>query len=277
METKRKGQSSARVLTECSIMIALSAVLSIVKLFEMPYGGSITLASMMPIALIAYRYGAKCGIATAAAASLLQMLLGVKNFSYFTTWQSLIAIALLDYIVAFTVFGLAGIFRKKIKKQSTALICGVALASLIRYACHVVSGATVWAGLSIPTEAALIYSLSYNATYMIPESVILVLCTAYITSAIDFTTSTPTRVRSESIDMRASYCYIGAGACAIGALIADVIIVFAKLQNPDSGELDFAGLSSVNWLAVAIVTACAALAAAILVLVAKYGKKRETK
>lgn len=274
---KFKSSGAIRAMTECSIMIALSTVLSILKLAELPYGGSITVASMLPIVIAVFRHGGKWGFGTALVYSVIQMLLGLKNFSYFTTAASFITLAVLDYIVAFSVFALAGVFKKIIKRQNLAVLAGVLLASLLRYACHVISGATVWAGLSIPTEAALIYSLSYNATYMIPESVILVLCTAYITSAIDFTTSTPTRVRSESIDMRASYCYIGAGACAIGALIADVIIVFAKLQNPDSGELDFAGLSSVNWLAVAIVTACAALVAAILVLVAKYGKKKESK
>ena len=86
----RKRQT--RILTECSIMIALSTVLSVIKLFEMPYGGSITLASMLPIVIIAHRYGAKHGFASALVTSLIQALLGMKNFSYFTTPLSLVAL-----------------------------------------------------------------------------------------------------------------------------------------------------------------------------------------
>ena len=67
-------KTNVLMLTECSIMVALSAVLSIIPLFEMPYGGSITLASFLPIVIIAYRHGIKCGIATAGAASIVQML-----------------------------------------------------------------------------------------------------------------------------------------------------------------------------------------------------------
>ena len=126
------------ILTECSIMVALSAVLSVIPLFEMPYGGSITLASFLPIVIIAYRHGIKYGILSAGVSSIVQMLFGLKNFSYFTTWQSLVALALLDYVVAFTVFGLAGIFRKKIKQQSAAMVTGAALASVVRYLCHVI-------------------------------------------------------------------------------------------------------------------------------------------
>ena len=261
-------------LTECSIMIALSAVLSVVPLFEMPYGGSITLASFLPIVIIAYRHGIKCGLATAGASSLVQMLFGMKNFSYFSTWQSLVTLALLDYVVAFTVFGLAGIFRNKIKQQSAAMVTGAALASVIRYLCHVISGATVWAGLSIPTEAALLYSFSYNATYMIPESIILVLSAAYIGAALDFRGKLPTRMRSEKLDTVSSLCFISAGLVILGALIADTVLVFSKLQNYESGEFMITSLADVSWLTVLIVTASCAIVAAALVAAAKIRAKK---
>ena len=145
---KSKTKRGLLTLTECSLMIALSTVLSVFPLFEMPYGGSITLASFVPIVIAAYRHGAKYGLGTAAAASLMQMLLGMKNFSYFTTWQSIVAIALFDYVIAFTIFGLAGCFRRMLKNQSLAVVTGALFASVIRYICHVISGATVWAGIS---------------------------------------------------------------------------------------------------------------------------------
>lgn len=270
MNTKQK--SGILVLTECSIMIALATVLSIVKIFEMPYGGSITLASMLPIVIVAYRHGVLIGSGSALATSTIQILLGLKNFSYFTSWQSIVALAVFDYLLAFTVFGLVGIFRGKIKNQSVAMATGALIASIIRYACHVISGATIWAGLSIPTEAALVYSLSYNATYMIPETVVLVLSAAYIGASLDFSKRVPKRIHTERAPI-ASYCYIGAGLCVLAALITDTVLVFSKLQNADSGELAMSGIGEVNWIAFAIVTAVALAATAALILVGKFKEK----
>lgn len=268
-----KAKNNVRVLTECSIMIALSTVLSVIKLFEMPYGGSITLASMLPIAVIAHRHNIKYAVGSALVASVIQLLLGLKNFSYFTTPESLIALGVFDYILAFGVFGLVGICKKWIKSQSLAATLGITLASALRYLCHVISGATIWAGLSIPTEAAMVYSLSYNATYMVPETIILVLTGAYLTSSLDFTQKTPKRLRSETVDSLSALCLSGAGLAVLAALITDTVLVFSKLQNYDSGEFMIMGLAEVNWLAVGIVTAVALAVAAALILFAKIKKK----
>ena len=111
-------------LVECAIMIALATVLSMVKLAELPYGGSITIASMLPIAIIAYRRGMGWGLGSAFVYAVIQQLLGLNSLSYVTTWQSVVAVILLDYIVAFTVVGFAGIFRNAIKSQAAALTLG---------------------------------------------------------------------------------------------------------------------------------------------------------
>ena len=256
-------------LTECSLMIALSAVLSVFPLFEMPYGGSITLASFLPIVIAAYRHGAKYGLGTAAAASLVQMLLGMKNFSYFTTWQSIVAIALFDYVIAFTVFGLAGCFRKLLKNQSLSVVTGALFASVIRYICHVISGATVWAGLSIPTEAALGYSISYNATYMIPESIILLLTAGYITSALDFRGRELRRIKSDKTDALTYWSVLASGLILLAALIADTVLIFSKLQSYDSGEFMITALADVNWIAVIMITAASLAVAVALILIAR--------
>ncbi len=272
---KAKQKNSVRILTECSIMIALSAVLSILKLFEMPYGGSITLASMLPIAVIAHRYGPKYGAGTALVASVIQLLLGLKNFSYFTSPESLIALGVFDYILAFGVFGLVGIFKGKIKNQSVAAVVGVFFASLLRYLCHVISGATVWAGLSIPTEAATLYSLSYNATYMIPETIILILTTAYLTAALDFTKPEIVRLKKEELDRVSAYLYAGAGLSVLVALIVDTVLVFSALQNAESGEFMIMGLRDVDWMLVIIITAISLIAAAILLLIQKLRSRNK--
>ena len=270
-----KSKRGLLTLVECSLMIALATVLSVFPIFEMPYGGSITLASFLPIVVIAYRHGAKVGLGAAAVASVLQMLLGLKNFSYFTTWQSLVALAVFDYVIAFTVFGLSGVFKKVLKRQNLAMVTGALLASVCRYICHVISGATVWAGLSIPTEAALGYSLSYNATYMIPETVILVLATAYLASALDFGGGELRRLKSERTDAVSYWLILSAGLVALAALVTDTVLVFSKLQNADSGEFAITALADVSWIAVAIITASAALIAAALILAAKLRESKK--
>ncbi len=258
-------KTNTRVLTECSIMIALSTVLSIVKLLDLPYGGSVTLASMLPIAIIAYRHGVKYGFISAVSVSLIQMLLGMKNFSYFTTWQSFVVLALFDYVLAFGIFGIVGIFKKSIKKQSTSIAVGVLTASVLRYIFHIISGATIWAGLSIPTEAALIYSISYNATYMVPETIILTLLAVYLASMLDLSAPVPVRIHTERIDSASVWMSLCAGIAVVVGLIADIVLIFSKLQNAESGEFDITLLSDVNWIAVIIVTAVSAITAAILI------------
>ena len=76
-------KNNIQKMTECSVMIALATVLSFFKLAEMPYGGSITVASMLPIVIAVYRNGGRWGLGTALVASAIQLLLGLKNFSYF--------------------------------------------------------------------------------------------------------------------------------------------------------------------------------------------------
>lgn len=268
MKSKQKNQrADLFVLAECSIMIALSTVLSIFKIFEMPYGGSITIASMLPIALVAYRHGAKIGLGTAFTAAIMQMLLGLKNFSYFTTLTSFIALAVFDYLLAFGIFGLAGIFRRHIKEQNLSLALGVLFATVIRYVFHVISGATVWAGLSIPTEAALVYSISYNATYMIPECIIHTLVAIYLGSALDFTKRIPTRKINEKLDTVSVYLYAGSGLAALAGLIADTVLVFSKLQDP-SGEFVITNIVAVNFTAIAIISVAAVAVAIVLSLIA---------
>lgn len=273
MQTKAKN--TLTVLTECSIMIALATVLSIIKLFELPYGGSITVASMLPLVIVSYRHGTAVGLGAALAASALQLLLGLNNLSYFTTWYSILAIILLDYIVAFTVFGLCGIFKKAVKRQSTSMLIGALLASVLRYICHVISGATVWAGLSIPTGAALLYSFGYNATYMIPETIVLLLAVFYLGSSLDLTKKIPTPKVREKLNTGATVLVVLAGLSALIGLAVDTVLVFSKLQNPESGEFMITGLSDVNWVVLLTVTAASFAIAVILGFIAKKITKSE--
>ena len=263
-------------MTECSIMIALSTVLSLIKLAELPYGGSITIASMLPIVIAVYRHGGLWGFGCALVNSFIQMLLGLNNFSYFTTWQSVVALAIFDYVLAFAVFALSGIFKKAIKNQAISMALGALLACILRYACHVISGATIWAGLSIPTEAALIYSFSYNATYMLPETIVLILCTLYIGSVIDFSRKTPTRIAT-TFDKVEAYLYTGAGLSVLAGLIVIIANVFPTLQDPENGVFIFANIVNTNLTAVLIAAGVSIALAAALVIAAILRRKNAAK
>lgn len=272
-----KQTKRTHCMVEAALLVALSTVLSVLKIAELPYGGSITLASMFPILLLSYRHGLAWGLGGGLVHAVLQQLLGLKNLSYFTTWQSVVAIILLDYIVAFTVIGLGGIFRRVTDRQNLALTAGALLVSVLRYLCHVISGATVWAGLSIPDSAAIGYSLIYNATYMIPETVVLVAVAYYLGSLLDFRREQPVRlVQDRSMPAEANLLSLLAGFFAFVGIVVDVSLLFPHLQNAKTGEFDFSGLAVTDgladsfWLPVILVSAvCALVSVGLLVVRAR--------
>lgn len=166
------NKSISLKITESAIMIALATILSMATFINLPFGGSVTILSMLPIIIIAYRHGTKWGFITAFTYSILQMILGLKSFSYVTGWKSVLAVAFLDYIFAFVVLGLGGTFRKAFKSKGTALAMGTILACILRFLFHVISGYAIWRDISIPSQAAWEYSLLYNASYMLPETIL---------------------------------------------------------------------------------------------------------
>lgn len=272
MKTATK-RPSAKKMVESALLLALAAVLSELPLMELPYGGSITVASMLPVLLISYRHGMGWGMGCATAFGVIQQLFGLKNISYFSTWQSILTLILLDYVLAFALIGLGGAFRRlKQVPQWLQLVLGALTVCLLRYACHVITGATIWAGLSIPTEAALGFSLIYNATYMVPETLILVLFCYYLGSVLDFRRQQLRRMPSVANQTSAAgWLLIVAGALVTGALVFDVSAVFGRLQDAESGRFSVAGLRVERfvgsfWMAVVIVTAVA-LAGAVALLV----------
>ena len=261
-----------RILTESAIMLALATVLSIFKLVELPYGGSITLASMLPVLIIAYRHGNGWGLLTGVIYGIIQQLLGLKVLSWVSTWQSVLAVVLLDYVVAFMVIGFGGTFRRT-KSQPAGLCLGALLVCLLRYACHVISGATVWAGLSIPTKAALAYSFIYNATYMIPETIVLLIAAYLIGSKLDFRGAELGAYKGAAAAAPNALDWIG-GLLIAGALIFDTAKVFAGLQNAETGEFDITGIAAANWTLIGIVTGVA-LVIGVTLLVISAAKKNK--
>ena len=175
-----KSRMSTRVMSEGAMMIALATVLSLIKLWEMPYGGSVTMFSMLPIVLMSYRHGPKWGLFTAFTHSILQLIMGIKNVGYCATIGAQIACILLDYTFAFSVLGLASLFSKPFKNRTVGVCLGTAIVGALRFFCHFLSGIFLW-GSYQPTDGWIsklptwLYSIVYNGMYMLPEVIITVI------------------------------------------------------------------------------------------------------
>lgn len=180
--------STTRRLTETAIMIALATGLSYITLFQAPMGGSITAFSQVPIIIIGYRYGWKWGTFTGFIHGMLQMLLqGLSNFSYVKGFGSYLILILFDYAIAFAVLGIGGaLFRKVIKNETLALGLGAAVASLLRFLCHFISGVTIWGEYADGWQSVWAYSFGYNGFYMLFEGIISVVGVVALSFALDF-------------------------------------------------------------------------------------------
>ena len=168
------NQTKTRMLTEGAIMVALAFILSFLKLVNFPWGGSITVLSMLPIVVFSLRYGAKYSFAVSFVYALLQLVQGITIdgvFAWGLTPMILVAVIFLDYLLPFTLLGAAGFFNNG--KFSTVIL-GTVASIMLRFACHYFSGVFIWksvgelwGGLSVDTP--YLYSLLYNGAYMIPE------------------------------------------------------------------------------------------------------------
>ncbi len=265
-----KNKNLSLKLTESAMMIALATILSFFKLVNLPYGGSVTIASMLPIVIVAIRYGVPWGLFTGLVHGTLQLILDPGPLSYFSDGLSIAAIIVLDYLLAFSFIGISG-FAKRIKNPALSICIGVFAAGVLRYLCHTVAGATVWAGLSIPTSAALAYSFIYNATYMLPETLVLICAAYFVATAIDFREKrlSPAKRGDEKVSL---FTVLGVASFA-AALIFDISAVFGKLQNGETGEFDITGIMQVNWIAVAAVTAAGIVIGAVMLIIAKKKNK----
>ena len=176
-----KTYSKTRILVECALMIAAGTVLSNFKIYELPNGGSVTFLSMLPFVLVSFRHGAKWGLFTGFVNSLLQMLLGFYAPPA-PGLLPLVGMILLDYVLAFTLLGLAGAFAKPFRNRLVGVAVGTAAVCLIRYLCSFLSGVLIWGNLSDGLPA-WIYSLTYNGSYMLPEAILTVVAVVLLYKA----------------------------------------------------------------------------------------------
>lgn len=159
-KAEKKAVFTTKQLVFSAMAIALAVVCSMIKIFEMPMGGSVTMLSMLFIVLIAYWYGPYVGVMTAVAYGLVQF---VTEPIFYTIPQML-----LDYPLAFGALGLAGFFHQK----KWGLQIGYAVGVLGRFVFSTISGVVFFAAYAPEGMHPLVYSMAYQASYIVPEAVV---------------------------------------------------------------------------------------------------------
>ena len=160
---EEKRGFSAKCLAYCAMAIALAYAASFIQLFKLPYGGSVTLLSMLFIVLVANWYGPKTGILVGLAYGILQFL----QEPYFLTLFQVCC----DYVLAFAALGVAGFFRKR----KDGLLIGYIAAVLARGVFHTIGGYLYWMDYmpeTFPQSLRTLYPIIYNYSYLLAEGVV---------------------------------------------------------------------------------------------------------
>ena len=181
--TKR---TNTKAMVESSLLIALGIVLAQIKIFQMPYGGSVTLVSSLPFILISYRHGIRWGLIAGFTNGCLQMFTGWYAPPAGTV-TAVLACVLLDYLLAFMCLGIADLFRKPFRNKSIGIGVSVSLVIFLRFMCSFLSGALLWGSYQSYYEWAAgmsvwKYSFIYNASYMGPEMIITTIVACILVS-----------------------------------------------------------------------------------------------
>ncbi len=159
------------ILTECAIMVALGVVLSMFAVFKLPNGGSVTVASMVPVIIVSLRHNVKWGLLTSITYALVQMAIGFYPPPT-GDMVSFALVVLLDYVIAFGVLGLAGSLASPFRHPMAKVAIGGGVVLSLRFLCHFVSGILIWSSFAPEGQPVWLYSLVYNASYMLAELII---------------------------------------------------------------------------------------------------------
>lgn len=166
---KSNSHLKLRALCEGAIFVALAQVLGYIKLFELPQGGSVGIG-MLPIFIYCARWGFGPGMIASVAYSFLQLMF---DGGFAIGWQSVLG----DYIIAYSVLGIAGLFHK----NKYGLLIGTAVGCAARFLVHYVVGATVWAEympdsfFGLTMTSPWFYSALYNGSYMLIDMIFCLL------------------------------------------------------------------------------------------------------
>ena len=171
-----------RVLTETALAVALAFVLGLIKVFQMPFGGSISL-EMVPLILLALRQGPFVGVVAGAAYGLLD--LAVEPFIVHPVQ------VIFDYPLAFGALGLAGFFQPTIR----GAVLGTIVAVLARFACHFISGVVFFASYVPEGWNPYVYSAAYNLLYLLPSLAIALVVVGVLLRVLEGAQPSPRQVK----------------------------------------------------------------------------------
>lgn len=161
----KKIKLTTKILINISLMLAFAMVLNYLRIYHFPQGGVVTLGGMIPLILISLRYGAGVGTLAGFIFGLITIL--QDPFILYPIQ------VLFDYPLPFMAMGLAGFFKEKI-------FLGVIISFAGRFICHFISGVIFFASYAPEGISPIIYSLTANATYMIPETIICLLILKFL-------------------------------------------------------------------------------------------------
>lgn len=152
-----------RVMMEIAVSVSMAVICSFIKVWEMPQGGSVAL-TMIPILLVSFRCGAFAGIMSGGLYGVISLMIAGVIYHPMSI--------LLDYVLAFGVLGIAGFFKKSVFGITVGTVLGVAA----RFFSSTVSGAILFASYAPAGQNPWIYSMGYQATYLIPELILALVC-----------------------------------------------------------------------------------------------------
>lgn len=174
---KKKTKLSIKNIALCGVMIALGTVLSMIKIYEPPLGGGVTLLSMVPMALLSCSLGLKWGLGASFVYGLIQMFISFGEvMGWGLTPAAVAATLLLDYVFAYFVLGFCGAFKKY---GIWGVVAGVAFGTFLRFVCHFCTGVFIF-DIWCDWDNVWLYSLLYNGGYMLPEIIITCVGTALL-------------------------------------------------------------------------------------------------
>lgn len=162
----KEDRMHVKQLTFCGMALALAYLTSYIQLFRMPYGGGVTLFSMLFVVLIGYWYGPKVGVMAGFVYGILQFIQEPYVLSFFQVCC--------DYLLAFAALGLGGLFLK----QKNGLLKGYVVAVIARGAFHVLGGYLFWMSYmpeNFPKVLAAAYPFVYNYGFLLAEGALTIL------------------------------------------------------------------------------------------------------
>ena len=162
-------------MTKCAMMVCLSLILKQIKLFSMPFGGSVTFGSLAPLIILSNKYGVKTGVFAAFVCLIAHLIMSFKV----PPAKSLLAIVLiifLDYVLQYLLIGFSGFFGRFFSfGRFNKMYTGAAVSFILKIFSSAVSGTVFWSEYAPGFLSIPLYSLGYSCVYLIPEFIITVI------------------------------------------------------------------------------------------------------